>query len=78
MENKLYNERSIRAIANAIRKKLGTDASYTIEEIPNAIMSIPTGGITPNGSITIVTPGTYDVTNFSQVIVKFPDNGGDS
>lgn len=75
MDNKLYDESSIRAIANAIRKKLGTDAAYKIEDMPAAITSIPTG-ITPTGSITIVTPGVYDVTNFSQVIVEFPNNGG--
>ena len=75
MENKLYNESTIRAIANAIRKKLGTDAAYTLEDMPAAIASIQTG-ITPNGSITITSPGIYDVTNLSKVVVEFPNNGG--
>lgn len=75
MGDKLYDESSVQAIANAIRTKLGTDAQFKIGDMATAVSSIPTG-ITPSGSLKISSPGTYDVTNFAQVIVEIPSNGG--
>ena len=75
MGNKLYEENSITAIASAIHNKLGTDAQYRVGDMSAAIASIPTG-ITPTGTLTISSPGTYDVTNYAQVIVNIPNNGG--
>ena len=68
MGNKLYEESSVQAIANAIRTKLGTDAAYKIGDMATAVSLIPTG-ITPTGSITLSTNGTYDVTNYASAIV---------
>lgn len=44
MANKLYEENDIRAIANAIRAKSGTDETYKPSEMAEAIEAIPTGG----------------------------------
>ena len=45
MANKLYNDTSIMAIADAIRAKNGTTNTYTIGEMASAITNIPTGDI---------------------------------
>ena len=44
MANKLYNETSVQNIANAIRNKNGTANTYTIGEMANAILELPSGG----------------------------------
>ncbi len=41
---KLYEESSIQAIANAIRAKNGTSDTYKVSEMANAISSLPSGG----------------------------------
>lgn len=43
MANKLYEESSVQAIANAIRAKNGTTTKYKIGEMGGAVMGI-TGG----------------------------------
>ena len=45
MANKLYNDTSVKAIADAIRAKNGTTNTYTIGEMAGAINDIPTGGV---------------------------------
>ena len=45
MANKLYNDTSVKAIADAIRAKNGTTNTYTISEMAGAINDIPTGGV---------------------------------
>lgn len=74
MANKLYNEESIRDIANAIRTKNGTENTYNVSEMADAILAIVSGGseggITPTGSIDITNNGTYDVTNYASAIVN--------
>ena len=75
MGNKLYEESSVQAIANAIRTKLGTDAAYKIGDMATAVSLIPTG-ITPTGSITLSTNGTYDVTNYASAVVQTPVPSG--
>ena len=44
MANKLYNDTSIKAIANAIRTKNGKTDTYTVAEMAGAINDIPAGG----------------------------------
>lgn len=44
MAKKLYEESSVRAIANAIRAKNGSTDTYKIAEMPAAISAIETGG----------------------------------
>jgi len=75
MGNKLYEESSVQAIANAIRTKLGTDAAYKIGDMATAVSLIPTG-ITPTGSITLSSNGTYDVTNYASAVVATPVPSG--
>lgn len=74
MGNKLYEENSISAIANAIRNKLNTEATYKVNEMATAINSIPTG-ITPTGSIALSNNGTYDIGQFGTAIVDVPQPG---
>lgn len=45
MANKLYNDTSVKAIADAIRAKNGTTNTYTVGEMASAITNIPTGDI---------------------------------
>ena len=45
MANKLYNDTSVKAIADAIRAKNGTTNTYTIDEMAGAINDIPTGEV---------------------------------
>lgn len=46
---KLYPEAHIQSIANAIREKLDVKTKYTVGEMADAIMSIPTGGTGSSG-----------------------------
>lgn len=43
MANKLYEEASVQAIANAIRAKNGTTTKYKIGEMGGAVMALPSG-----------------------------------
>ena len=43
MANKLYEETSVQAIANAIRAKNGTTTKYKIGEMGGAVMALPSG-----------------------------------
>ena len=45
MANKLYNDTSVKAIADAIRAKNGTTNTYTIGEMAGAINDIQTGEV---------------------------------
>ena len=44
MANKLYNDTSIKSIADAIRAKNGKTDTYTVAEMAGAINDIPAGG----------------------------------
>lgn len=44
MSNKLYSETAIQNIASSIRGKNGTQNSYTVSQMAQAILDIPTGG----------------------------------
>jgi hypothetical protein len=82
MANKLYNEESISAIADAIRTKNGTANTYTVAEMANAILglTIESGdtGITPNGALSITENGTFDVTNYASAIVNVQNSDTES
>lgn len=62
MSKKLYEESNIQDIARAIRAKNGTQSTYTVNQMGNAIRNIQTQGamqtkeITPSGSLQIVEP----------------------
>ena len=43
MANKLYEESSVQAIANAIRQKNGLSTTYKISQMAAAILALPTG-----------------------------------
>lgn len=79
MANKLYNEDSIRNIASAIRTKNGTENTYNVSEMADAILAIVSGGgeggITPTGSIELTSNGTFDVTNYASAIVNVLTGG---
>ena len=65
---------SLTAIANAIRGKLGVQDAYTPGQMPGAIQSIPTGGITPTGTVNIAQNGTHDVTQYASANVSVTPN----
>lgn len=56
-------------IANAIRAKKGTSADIVADNFPSEIASIPSGGITPSGSVTLTEEDTYDVTEKATAVV---------
>ncbi len=66
----------ITAIANAIRQKNGSNTSYSISDMAQAILDIPRGGFTPTGKIEITENGTFDVTQFASALVNVEGGGG--
>ena len=80
MANKLYNEEAISDIAVAIREKNGTENTYNVAEMGQAIrnISVGDGGITPSGEITITENGRFDVTSFASAFVNIASGGGGS
>lgn len=76
MANKLYDESSIRDIANAIREKKGTSDTYTVSEMKEAILSMNTGsGPSPTGTLDITANGVYDVETYAEVDVNITTSG---
>jgi len=62
--------------ADAIRRKDGTSNTYTPAQFEAAIDAIPTGGITPTGTINITENGDHDVTNYATASVNISGGGG--
>lgn len=71
MANKLYNDTSVKAIADAIRAKNGTTNTYTVGEMATAITNLPSGSenVTwhqcPEAPRNFINNVTYDPNDYS-------------
>lgn len=77
MANKLYDETDIQNIANAIRNKNGSQATYTVSQMASAIENIPSGGgENPLDYFTELSNGGGSVSTLfaPKLIKKIPDN----
>lgn len=74
MSKVTVTESYLEDIGDAIRGKLGTSQDYTPGQMAAAIESIPTGGITPTGTISITQNGTADVTQYASAAVNVPNS----
>lgn len=85
MANKLYEENDIQSIANAIRGKNGTQNTYKVSQMANAITNLPSGANLQTKSITInqngdttVTPDTgYDGLDSVNITTNVSGGGSD-
>lgn len=74
MANKVYEESSIQAIANAIRTKNGSSDTYTVAEMAPAILDLPSGG----GGSAITTTETQDSHGGTIIEITAVDLSGDT
>lgn len=72
MANVLVDETALQDIADAIRAKNGTQNTYKPGQMADAIEAIPSGGITPTGTVNINSNGTHDVTQYASANVNVP------
>lgn len=74
MANVLVDETALQDIADAIRMKNGTSNTYKPGQMADAIEAIPSGGITPTGTVNITQNGTTDVTQYASANVNVPNS----
>lgn len=74
MANVLVDETALQDIADAIRTKNGTQNTYKPGQMADAIEAIPSGGITPTGTVNINSNGTHDVTQYASASVNVPNS----
>lgn len=74
MANILVERNSLSGIADSIRAKNGTQTTYKPSEMAAAIDALPSGGITPTGTIEITQNGTVDVTQYASAEVDVPQS----
>lgn len=74
MAKVLVTERHLNNIAEAIRAKNGASTAYRPGDMAAAIQTIPTGGITPTGTVNITQNGTHDVTQYASANVNVQPN----
>ena len=72
----VITESNLTNIANAIRGKNGSSDLYTPAQMATAIQNIPSGGITPSGTVNITQNGTVDVTQYASAAVAVPNSYG--
>lgn len=65
-----------RDIAYEIRQKDGTSFKIEAMNYPARIRALVANGITPTGTITFKTNGTYDVTQYASAKINVPTGGG--
>ena len=70
MSKVLVESLDLSSIAGAIRQKVGGSTMYKTSEMAAAVAAIPTGGITPTGTISITQNGTVDVTQYASANVS--------
>lgn len=71
MSKVLVDDSSLIGIGSAIRSKNGSNTTYKPSEMAAAINALDMG-ITPSGSLSVASNGTYDVSQYASAVVNVP------